>query len=109
MSFGPCSKNLAENRFWSLSAWGAAVAFQFCARGPAFTNGLRTALAEKLTPGGCDMVTARSDKRKLPVKAHFCDDHHIVKAKPAVWVYPSKWANGRVPCLLPLYLWKHLR
>ena len=23
MSFGPCSKNLAENRFWSLSAWGA--------------------------------------------------------------------------------------
>jgi ATP-dependent DNA ligase len=38
----------------------------------------------------------------------FCDGHHIVKLKPAIWVYPSKWANGRVPCLLPLYFWKHL-
>jgi len=40
MSFGPCSKKLAENRFWNLSAWGAGAEFQFCARGSAFTDGL---------------------------------------------------------------------
>ena len=43
MSFGFCSKNSAKNRFWSLSAWGAGAAFQFCAGGSAFTDGLLSA------------------------------------------------------------------
>jgi hypothetical protein len=33
---------------------------------------------------------ARSGKRKLSVKTHFCDGHHIVKLEPAIWLYPSK-------------------
>jgi hypothetical protein len=39
----------------------------------------------------------------------FCDGHHIVKVKPAIWCIARNGVNGRVPCLLPLYVWKHLR
>src|SRR6516164_9154543 len=54
-------------------------------------------------------VTPVTTTRAIAHNRPFCDGYHIVKAKPAMWVYSSKWANGRVPCLLPLYLWKHLR
>jgi hypothetical protein len=48
-------------------------------------------------------------RRAIAHKRPFCDGHHIVEVKAAIWVYWLKWANGRVPCLLPLYLWKHLQ
>src|SRR5262249_22807161 len=77
MSFGPCSKNLAENRFWSLSAWGAGAAFSIdCARGLPSPTGCclarqaRTALVEKATQGVCDMRGSRRLGRSTLAVTH---------------------------------------
>src|SRR6516162_4774859 len=48
-------------------------------------------------------VTPVTTTRAIAHNRPFCDGYHIVKAKPAMWVYSSKWANGKVPCLLPLF------
>src|SRR5207247_9458964 len=47
--------------------------------------------AESL-PCGCvgAKCNPRCDKRRLSVKAPFCDGHHIIKVKPAIWLYLSK-------------------
>ena len=43
-------------------------------------------------PCGCvgAKCNPRCDKRRLSVKAPFCDGHHIIKVKPAIWLYLSK-------------------
>lgn len=43
-------------------------------------------------PCGCvgAKCNPRCDKRRLSVKAPFCDGHHIIKVKPAIWLHLSK-------------------